>query len=225
MRDRNGYELNTASTIAALLYGNGDFVETLRIAFNFGWDADNNAATSATIIGVIRGRKWMDEQKWNIKDVYKNTSRDHVPEDETITKFGDRLIAVADQVIQKAGGKKKNIDGNEVYRIRRETPANLQPFGESRTQNIQSILELYIQVKADLAGEDAKRRAAATYVAICMDKVDRLKAENAAAWARGLEDLRAYPKLLEALFKTPVEAGGALQAKMRAAGLGPVEKK
>jgi len=44
MRDRNGHELNTASTIAALLYGNGDFTETLRTAFNFGWDADNNAA-------------------------------------------------------------------------------------------------------------------------------------------------------------------------------------
>lgn len=45
MRDKNGYELNTAATIAALLYGGGDFAETLRLAFNFGWDADNNAAT------------------------------------------------------------------------------------------------------------------------------------------------------------------------------------
>ena len=54
MRDRNGYELNTAATIAALLYGNGDFQETLRHAFNFGWDCDNTAATAGTIIGVVR---------------------------------------------------------------------------------------------------------------------------------------------------------------------------
>src|SRR5262249_3392108 len=40
MGDKNGYELNTAATVAALMYGKGDFVETLRHAFNFGWDAD-----------------------------------------------------------------------------------------------------------------------------------------------------------------------------------------
>jgi len=49
MRDRNGYELNTAATIAALLYGQGDFVATLQHAFNFGWDCDNTAATAGTI--------------------------------------------------------------------------------------------------------------------------------------------------------------------------------
>ena len=46
MRDKNGFELNTASTIAALLYGEGDFSKTLMTAFNFGWDADNTAATA-----------------------------------------------------------------------------------------------------------------------------------------------------------------------------------
>ncbi|MDT8303600.1 MAG: ADP-ribosylglycohydrolase family protein, partial [Sedimentisphaerales bacterium] len=70
MRDRNGYELNTASTIAALLYGEGDFVKTLITAFNFGWDADNNAATSGTIIGVIQGHRWMMQQDWQIVDRY-----------------------------------------------------------------------------------------------------------------------------------------------------------
>ena len=49
MRDKNGYELNSASIVASLLYGRGDFVETLRLAFNFGWDADCNAATAGTI--------------------------------------------------------------------------------------------------------------------------------------------------------------------------------
>ena len=92
MRDSNGYELNTASTIAALLYGEGDFVKTLITAFNFGWDADNNAATSATIIGIIRGWNWMESQGWNIKDLYRNTTQDNMPASETITGFGDRLI-------------------------------------------------------------------------------------------------------------------------------------
>jgi hypothetical protein len=56
MRDRNGVILNGASTVAALLYGRGDWVETVKHAFNFGWDADNNAATAGTV-GVIKGRK------------------------------------------------------------------------------------------------------------------------------------------------------------------------
>jgi hypothetical protein len=219
MRDRNGYELNTASTIGALLYGGGDFVETLRMAFNFGWDADNNAATSATIVGVIRGRKWMDEQKWNIKDVYKNTSRDHVPEDETITKFGDRLVTVAEQVIRKAGGEKKQVDGKEVYRIPREKPANIASLKESRERDELSIRNVRARLKADLESSDAKRRAAAAYAAIGLDRAALLKAVLPAAWEKSVADLRAYPKLLEALFKTPVEAGGALQAKMRAAGI------
>jgi ADP-ribosylglycohydrolase len=59
MRDRNGVILNGAATIAALLYGNGDFTETVRLAFNFGWDCDNNAAMAGTILGVIKGSEWM----------------------------------------------------------------------------------------------------------------------------------------------------------------------
>ena len=57
MRDRNGVWLNGASTISALLYGDGDWAQTVRSAFNFGWDADNNAAASGTILGVIKGNK------------------------------------------------------------------------------------------------------------------------------------------------------------------------
>jgi len=72
MRDRNGYELNTASTIAALLYGEGDFIKTLMTAFNFGWDADNNAATAGTIIGLVKGYRWMMKQNWKIVDRYHN---------------------------------------------------------------------------------------------------------------------------------------------------------
>ena len=63
MRDKNGFELNTASTIAALIYGEGDFSKTLMTAFNFGWDADNTAATAGTIMGVIKGHKWMMSPK------------------------------------------------------------------------------------------------------------------------------------------------------------------
>ena len=51
----------------------------LRLSFNFGWDADCNAAICGAIVGLIRGKKWIDAQGWEIKDVYKNTCRDGMP--------------------------------------------------------------------------------------------------------------------------------------------------
>ena len=128
-RDWNGYELNTASTLAALLYGQKDFAETLRLAFNFGWDCDNNAATAATIVGVIRGRKWLDDQHWDIKDVYKNTTRSHMPHDETISGFEDKVINCARLVILSNGGEELSQDGQTVFRIHAQSPANVETPG------------------------------------------------------------------------------------------------
>ncbi|KPL09074.1 MAG: hypothetical protein AMS26_23335, partial [Bacteroides sp. SM23_62] len=75
---------NTACLVAGLLYGQGDFAETLHNIFNLGWDADCSAATAGTILGVMKGRKWIMEQDWEIIDRYDNATRDGMPEDETI---------------------------------------------------------------------------------------------------------------------------------------------
>jgi hypothetical protein len=40
MRDGNGYELITGATIASLLYGQGDFIQSIQTGLNFGWDCD-----------------------------------------------------------------------------------------------------------------------------------------------------------------------------------------
>ena len=71
----NGYRVTTASTVASLLHGEGDFVETLKLAFNFGWDADNTAAMAGTVLGITHGEQWLRSQGWKIKDVYENTHR------------------------------------------------------------------------------------------------------------------------------------------------------
>ena len=90
-------------------HGAGDFVETVRHALNFGWDADNNAAASGAILGVIKGNKFLQSQGWKIKDQYRDTSRDEVPSDETITSYGDRLIAMAEANIVRQGGSKATV--------------------------------------------------------------------------------------------------------------------
>ena len=221
MRDRNGYELNTASTVAALLYGKGDFVKTLITAFNFGWDCDNNAATSGTIIGVIKGYRWMMTQNWNIIDRYRNTTRDDMPMDETITSFADRLIALAERVIIDKGGQKLNVNGRNVYRIRLEKPANVVPLPDFAQQvaGLQSKMKSKIET-AIVDGADDQKLALAAYAAICLDLAPPLRKNYPDQWAKALDALNRYPKVVQVLFfHCPFPAGDRLRKKALAAGL------
>jgi ADP-ribosylglycohydrolase len=227
MRDRNGYELNTASTIAALLYGRGDLVETLRIAFNFGWDADNNAATSGTIIGVIKGYRWMMSQGWRIVDRYRNTTRDDMPMDETITSFADRLIDLAEQVIIEKGGRKETINGQFIYRIRLEKPVNTLPLADfaEETASLRSKMKSEIE-EAIVKGEAGQKLASAAYIAICLDLTQNLRHKHPKQWAKAQEAINNYPKVVQVLFfHSPFPAGEQLRKKAIAAGLKKPERK
>jgi len=64
--------VNFASTIMALLYGDGDLRETVNIAGLSGWDADNNMTTSAGLIGVIAGFDSLPEPFASSTDIYFN---------------------------------------------------------------------------------------------------------------------------------------------------------
>ncbi|MBI2480302.1 MAG: ADP-ribosylglycohydrolase family protein [Planctomycetia bacterium] len=184
----NGYGVCTASVIAALLYGQGDFTETVRLAFNFGWDADNNAATAATILGVVKGRRWFDAQGWRITDRYRNTTRPGMPDDETITRFGDRLIELAELAIRENGGSVS--DAKEpVYRIAVEKPANVEPLTDFHRQFEQLQSTLRPQVERDLAG-NATDRARAAYLAICLELDTPLRKRDPQAWQKAAADLQ-----------------------------------
>jgi hypothetical protein len=200
MRDRNGYELNSAATIAALLYGKGDLVETLRLAFNLGWDCDNNAATAATIVGVIKGKKWMDAQGWNIKDVYKNTTRDDMPMDETLTSYADRLSACAKAAIRSQGGEERIVDGKKVYRIRTEAPGVVEPFVVDRTEELRKTFASALE--GWLSGS-ATDQARAVYLALCLNETERLKKAKPKEWAEAVQALGSHRNVLEVLFGAP----------------------
>ena len=55
---------NTAVMILALLYGEGDFSDTLNICDMCGWDTDCNVGNVATIMGVRNGLSGIDYHKW-----------------------------------------------------------------------------------------------------------------------------------------------------------------
>lgn len=220
-RNQNGYELCTAATVAALLYGEGDLVNTLIHAFNFGWDADNNAATAATIVGVIKGHRWMRRQGWAIKDSYRNTTRPSMPEDETITGFGDRIIEVAGRVIIENGGSKIRRDGKDFYRISVQKPANVETLPDPDEQIAGLRRKLKTHIEAGFAdGATVRQQARAAYLAICLGLADGFRSKDADGWRRALNALEKYPKLLDVLFnKSPGPAGDKLRAAALAAGL------
>ena len=217
-RNQNGYELCTAATIAALLYGEADLVKTLIHAFNFGWDADNNAATAATIVGLIKGHRWMQQQGWDIKDLYRNTTRPSMPEDETITRFGDRIIEVAHRVIADNGGR---MDGQRIYRIRVQKPANVEKLANPDEQVVLLRSEMKSQIEAGLVGAAAvHEQARAAYLAMCLGLADSIRSRRPAQWTELLASLEKYPELLDVLFyKSPGPAGDRLRSAALAAGL------
>ncbi|MFB0555059.1 MAG: ADP-ribosylglycohydrolase family protein [Phycisphaerae bacterium] len=236
MRDRNGYELNTASTIAAMLYGEGDFVKTLMTAFNFGWDADNNAATAGTIIGVIKGYRWMMKQNWKIVDRYHNTTREDMPMDETISSFADRIIDLAEKVITEQGGRRQNIDADThasyrrsqiVYHIHLEKPTNIVPLSNLAEQIARQQFEMKSAIEATIANENNDRKLAfAAYSAICLDLAQDLKQKYPEQWSKALKALNLYPKVVQVLFfHSPFPAGDELRRKAIVAGLKKPQRK
>jgi hypothetical protein len=224
MRDFNGHELNTAAIIGALLYGRGDFVETIRLGFNFGWDADCNAATAASIVGVIKGRRWMEAQGWTVRDVYKNITRPGMPEDETITSYGDRLVSLAKDVIRRNGGAIQTVDGKTMVRIRTQKPANVEPLPQPLDRMEELRKDWVGTVRKELTGTP-QQRARAAYLAICLGEAEALAKDQPEAWKQATEALQQYPKLVKAVFQAPKPASDVLQQRAKAAGLKPPEKK
>jgi hypothetical protein len=218
VRDRNGYELNTASVIAALIYGHNDFVETLRIAFNLGWDADCDGATAATIVGVMKGRRWMNDQGWDIKDVYRNTTRDEMPNDETLTGLENRLIEAARITIRKNGGELVSEDGRRTYRIPTESPTNIEPVATAAAQTANLRKHFAPQLDKDLAAPGVAR-ARAAYIAVCLGEAGRFKRESPANWSAAISELEKYPAVVHDAFKSPAPIGDELRRNAEEAGL------
>ncbi len=221
MRDKNGYELNTASTIAALLYGQGDFAKTLMTAFNFGWDADNTAATAGTIVGVVKGYRWILSQGWQIVDRYKNTSREDMPEDETITSFADRLIDLAEKVIVEQGGERRIVGVRPVYQIRRERPGNVETLPDVEKQVVRMREEMGAAIEEGIAhGKSDQEIARSAYLAICLDMAPELRKKYPDRWGRAVEALSGHWRVMQNIFYGPdLPALRNLREKAVAAGL------
>lgn len=223
LRDSNGYELNTAATFAALLYGEGNLRRTLELAFNMGWDCDNNAAMAGTVVGIITGYRQMLSEGWTIVDRYRNTTRQHMPLDETITSFADRIIELSERHITSNGGSREFGNGSATVHIPAEAPRCLQSLVSYDGEIGQLADELGTQVTDwVVGGETAAQRAKGVYLAVCLDMEGHLQRSHPAEWHRGLQDLRSYDKVAQVLyFHSDIPSAERLKTKFRQVGLTP----
>ena len=113
----------------AVLYGEGDFIKTTGIAVSAGYDCDNQAATCAGFIGVLKGSEAIPRELtheigyhevWEepFNNQYINYSRDGLPNLVLISDIIDRIMAIAEQAIIAEGGRVTQINGAKAYMIK-----------------------------------------------------------------------------------------------------------
>jgi hypothetical protein len=99
-------KINFASTLMALLYGEGDLMGTLTIACLAGWDADNNATTSAGLLGLIDGYRGLPGSVRTATELYYNEDvTGEMPDYQTVSEIAARTQALAEAVVRQAGGE------------------------------------------------------------------------------------------------------------------------
>ncbi len=127
--------INVGATTLALLYGAGDFRQTVQIAILAGWDCDCNPATAGGLLGVVYGYSGLPaELVSQCGDVYRNDCRPDLPEPgvplpqyDSIVAIGQRWQTLAEQVVVANGGWISDAGGERVYHIPDDDPVTPEP--------------------------------------------------------------------------------------------------
>ncbi len=119
--------INTGATVLALLYGEGDFKQTVQIAVLAGWDCDCNPATAGGLLGILHGFSGLPRDLTDptiCGNVYMNVSRPglpdptiEVPQYEAITTIALRMLVLAEENILLNGGSYASNGFMRVYLI------------------------------------------------------------------------------------------------------------
>ncbi|OHB68419.1 MAG: hypothetical protein A2Y77_15200 [Planctomycetes bacterium RBG_13_62_9] len=169
----------------------------------------------------MKGYRWMLAQGWQIVDRYQNTTRENMPNDETITSFADRLVDLAERVIREQGGERLTKDGGIVYRINLQKPKCIQPRQSPDAQRAALKEGLQADIMHTITQPTSKQQLArAAYYAICLDLAPSIRQEYPQRWSDALTALGGYENVVQAIFHhSPTPLGDALRKKARAAGL------
>ncbi|MGQ9770808.1 MAG: ADP-ribosylglycohydrolase family protein [Thermogutta sp.] len=130
--NENSVPLNGAAVCLALLYGDDDFYQTLRYAMAMGYDADCNAATAGTIVGVRWGfRRIANHPQFRMPDHYENRTRPQLPQEMRVSDQARILLELAQRVILAHGGSILREKGQVFYRIPLQEARLIEPLPEN----------------------------------------------------------------------------------------------
>ena len=89
-----------------LLYEEGDLIQTLTVTCLAGWDADNNATTSAGLLGLIHGYEKLPRPIRMASDLYYNEDvTGEMPQYQSVRVIATRTQTLAEAVVRAAGGE------------------------------------------------------------------------------------------------------------------------
>ena len=97
--------INFAASIVSLLYGEGDFQKTVKIAVLAGWDSDNPAATWGGLLGFMHGKDGIEDSfgrkfadGFNIHRTRANFPNDGI---DDFASMAERGLMIIDRVVQE----------------------------------------------------------------------------------------------------------------------------
>jgi len=108
--------INFAASIVSLLYGEGDYEETVKIAVLAGWDSDNPAATWGGLLGFMLGKDELERRfERRFSDRFNiHRTRKGFPAPDGIDTFGNMAqngIRIVDRVVVDEMGGTIEEDG------------------------------------------------------------------------------------------------------------------
>ena len=116
--------INFAASIVSLLYGEGDYRETVKIAVLAGWDSDNPAATWGGLLGFMLGRdellRTFGTALSDRFDIHRTRKGFPVPDGiDTFSNMAQNGVKIVDRVVrEEMGGSVSTRD--DSWRIPRQ---------------------------------------------------------------------------------------------------------
>ena len=111
--------INYAASIVSLLYGEGDFKETVKIGALCGWDSDNPTATWGGLIGFMIGKDGLEStfdqkfsNRFNIHRTRQNFPNEGIDTFENMAETG---VFIVDRVVQEQMKGGVDLENNVWY--------------------------------------------------------------------------------------------------------------
>ena len=203
----NATVTNGALVVAALLYGKGDFVETMRLSFAMGYDADCNAATCGTVLGVMLGAKAMAANPgWVLPAHYDNNTRDGLPKSETMDDLVARTARLAEKAILAAGGRREGEGDAVLYIIPAQEPALLERLEDGLPKgNLKEVDEAIDQEALKRLDDPSTAARAFAAIRLANHRRNRLTTEQQAR-TRAVLEAALKDEVLGPLAKAALES-------------------